>query len=121
MEAIETVVLDPAFLRNILVNLLSNALKYSPEETTVQLSLSQVDHRLKIEVKDEGMGIPQKDQERMFSRFFRAENVSNIEGTGLGMNIVKKYVDLMQGDIKFESVVEKGTTFFVDLPLNMTK
>ena len=76
----------------------------------------QKDGILKITVSDQGIGIPKEEQKNMFERFFRAKNVTNIGGTGLGLNIVKKYVDLLEGDIKFTSELGKGTKFTVELP-----
>lgn len=72
---------------------------------------------LTIEVKDNGIGIPTEEQSKLFNRFFRADNVANIEGTGLGLNIVKKYVELLNGTITFTSIPEKETIFTVQLPL----
>ena len=69
-------------------------------------------------VTDQGIGIPIEDQQHLFTRFFRASNVTNIQGTGVGLNIVRRYVDLLNGSITFESVHEKGTTFTVTLPCN---
>ena len=71
---------------------------------------------IEIKVKDSGIGIPQEDQEHLFQRFFRGHNASNIQGTGLGLNIVARYVELMNGTITFESKSEKGTIFIIKLP-----
>lgn len=115
-----TVQLDPQLMRNILLNLLSNAVKYSPEHSAIHLTVELAD-RLKITVRDEGMGIPKEDQQHLFERFFRAKNATNIQGTGLGLNIVRKHVDLMEGTINFESATEKGTTFIISLPTHLEK
>jgi signal transduction histidine kinase len=105
--------LDKAILRNICNNLLSNAVKYSKENSEIEL-LSIIKHdQLIIEVKDKGIGIPEDEQIHIFGRFFRAKNASNIQGTGLGLNIVKKYVELLQGEISFTSDEESGTSFKV--------
>lgn len=69
-----------------------------------------------IQVQDFGIGIPEADQKNMFTRFFRAKNVTNIQGTGLGLTIVSRYLDLMKGKIWFESEEGKGSTFFVEIP-----
>lgn len=111
------VVLDKKFLKNILLNLLSNAIKYSGENQPIRCDVSLKDGYLHIAIEDRGMGIPKEEQQYLFTRFFRAHNVENIQGTGLGLNIVKRYVELMEGDIRFESVPERGTTFWVDIPL----
>jgi PAS domain S-box-containing protein len=107
---------DRHLLKNILINLVSNALKYSPEGQEVKVRLGRINNDLVISVVDRGMGIPEKDQVHMFERLFRASNVTNIQGTGLGLNIVKKYIDLHNGSIAFESEEGKGTTFTVIIP-----
>ncbi len=109
---------DDHMLRNVLINLLSNAIKYSPEDSNVYVSCEQHDDQLKISVQDQGIGIPLSEQEHLFSRFFRASNAVNIQGTGLGLHIVKRYVDLLGGRLTFESIPDKGTTFYVTLPLH---
>ncbi len=113
----QKVFLERKFLKNILFNLLSNAIKYSPEDTTIHLTLHIEDEKLKITVSDEGIGIPEEDQQYLFTRFFRAHNVENIQGTGLGLSIVKRYLEAMNGAITFESKLDKGTTFFAELPI----
>lgn len=107
---------DGKILKNILLNLLSNGLKYSGEKGVVEIELEDRVDDLVLKVSDNGIGIPDKDQENMFERFHRAENVSNIQGTGLGLNIVKKYVELLEGNISFESKLGVGTTFKIELP-----
>lgn len=107
---------DQNILKNILINLLSNAAKYSPDDSTIDFSLKCIDETIEIQVADKGIGIPLKDQEQLFSRFFRASNSGNIQGTGLGLNIVKNYVELLNGTISFKSVEFEGTTFYVTLP-----
>lgn len=107
---------DKKLVKNILLNLLSNAVKYSGEGKDIELDTEVHDVYTLIRVKDHGIGIPEKDKNRMFERFFRAENTINIQGTGLGLNIVKKYLELLNGKIAFESEVNKGTTFTVTLP-----
>nr|HQV05748.1 ATP-binding protein [Chitinophagaceae bacterium] len=71
----------------------------------------------KFSVKDEGIGIPEKDQQHLFSSFFRADNVNNIQGTGLGLHIVKRYLNIMKGDVSVESVLNKGTKVTFTIPL----
>lgn len=109
--------LDKKILKNIFINLLSNAIKYSPENSSIHFHLAQEDGLIKARVQDEGIGIPESDQKHLFSRFFRAANAVNIQGTGLGLNIVKRYADLLNGSIRFESREGKGTVFFVEIPL----
>ncbi|MCC6447117.1 MAG: HAMP domain-containing histidine kinase, partial [Chitinophagaceae bacterium] len=113
----EEVYLDNKLLRNILINLLSNAIKFSPENSEIFIN-STIDHMsIKIEVIDSGIGISKEDQVHLFERFFRAQNATNIQGTGLGLNIVAKYVELMCGEISFNSELNKGTTFCITFPL----
>lgn len=107
---------DRHLLKNILINLVSNALKYSAEGQEVKVRLCREQGQLVIQVIDRGMGIPVKDQVHMFERLFRASNVINIQGTGLGLNIVRKYIDLHNGSIAFESTEGAGTTFTVTIP-----
>jgi PAS domain S-box-containing protein len=109
---------DKHLLRNITINLLTNALKFSPEMALVNLDVSHFPEKgLVLIVKDQGIGISQEDQQHLFSSFFRGTNVTNIEGTGLGLHIVKKYVDLLKGTIHLESIIEQGTRITVELPL----
>lgn len=107
---------DPKVLRNITFNLVSNASKYSDEGKTIYLGLTFDPDRLRISVRDEGVGIPEDEAKHIFERFYRASNVSNIQGTGLGLNIVKRYVGLLNGTIDFSSEFGKGSTFTVTLP-----
>ena len=107
---------DPKIIKNILFNLMSNAIKYSPPGKVIQLSMLTKSDTIEIRVKDEGIGIPLHDQEHLFERFFRATNVENIQGTGLGLNIVKQYLDLLNGSITFISEENKGTTFIAHIP-----
>ena len=110
-------IVDPNLLRHILVNLLSNAIKYSPAGTrsgafSVRCDADQVT----FQIRDQGIGIPQADQARLFEAFHRAGNVGSIPGTGLGLAIVKRSVDLHEGTIAVDSEVNAGTTFTVTLP-----
>ena len=111
--------LDPQLIRNILFNMLSNAVKYSGEGSEIVFTVAITDH-LTLKVKDQGMGIPKDEQQHLFERFFRAKNATNIQGTGLGLNIVKKHVDLMDGKIDFTSELNEGTTFVITLPTKKT-
>ncbi|UII25332.1 PAS domain-containing sensor histidine kinase [Fulvivirga maritima] len=107
---------DEKILKNILINLLSNAIKYSEANTDITVIIREDPDLLTITVKDQGIGIPEGEQKHMFERFFRAKNATNIQGTGLGLNIVKKYVDMLEGEISFSSKLNEGTTFSIDLP-----
>lgn len=109
---------DPHLLKNILINLLSNAIKYSPEGETIEVrAWVKKDKALEIAVIDQGMGIPKNEQKNLFKRFFRANNVANLQGTGLGLNIVRRYVALLSGHITFVSREGKGSTFTVTFPI----
>ena len=108
---------DPHILKNVLLNLVSNAIKYSPDDGKIELKTSNGSD-CQITIKDDGIGIPVKDQERLFERFHRAENATNIQGTGLGLHIVRKYVELLNGTITFESKEGKGSTFSVVVPMS---
>ncbi len=108
-----TVYLDPSMMKHIVTNLLSNAIKFSTEDSTIALETRNSDNELILSVKDSGIGIPKEDQENLFKRFFRSSNVTNIQGTGLGLHIVNKYAELMDGNVKFKSDLGKGTTFII--------
>lgn len=107
---------DIRILRNILFNLISNASKYSGEGKSIFVTCIQSANGLSISIRDEGIGIPKEDQKHMFDRFFRASNAGNVQGTGLGLNIVKRYVELLDGSISFASEYNKGSNFTVWLP-----
>ncbi len=113
----QTIRSDQKILKNILLNLLSNASKYSGEGSPIIVRLNDLNSELNLSVQDHGIGIPEKEQELIFNRFFRAENAANIQGTGLGLNIVHKYVSLLNGSISFESSAGKGTIFTIKIPI----
>ena len=113
----EQIFIDKRILKNIMFNLISNAIKYSNENTNIDIKLSRDGNTLTIEIKDQGIGIPLEDQAHIFERFYRANNIGNMQGTGLGLNIVKKYVEILKGDIQFKSIPEKGTKFTLKLPI----
>jgi PAS domain S-box-containing protein len=108
---------DEDLLRNIMVNLLGNAIKFSPEKRTIFLKATELHNHLMVEVRDEGRGIPEADSERIFLPFDRGSLVNSIPGTGLGLAIVKRAVDLFGGEIKIKSEFGEGTTFTVTIPL----
>lgn len=112
--------IDEHIYKNILINLLSNAIKYSLEDKRIDIKTEIGGDEVKLVVKDNGIGIPEEEKDLMFERFFRAKNVTNIQGTGLGLNIVKKYLDFMNGAIYFDSELNKGTTFTVVIPEKYT-
>ncbi len=121
------VMLDPSLLRKIMINLLSNAVKYSGSDcgqsgngqpgSVVTIAGSCTHDELTLTVQDQGVGIPPDEQAHLFERFFRARNVANIAGTGLGLHIVGRYVELMGGTVLLESTLNQGTTVTLTLPL----
>jgi PAS domain S-box-containing protein len=108
---------DVRILRNILFNLISNASKYSDVQRKIVVAVNTNGKSVNISIKDEGIGIPEQDQKYLFERFFRASNVSNIQGTGLGLTIVKRYAELLNGTLTFSSEHNKGSTFIITLPI----
>lgn len=111
------ITLDKKMLKNVFINLFSNAIKYSDAGSTIDCFVNIENNELSVSIQDHGIGIPEEEQQHLFTRFFRAHNAENISGTGLGLNIVKRYVELMNGRIHFESVLGEGTTFHVHIPL----
>jgi signal transduction histidine kinase len=109
--------LDLSLVRNIMINLISNAFKFSPEGSSIHISSLVDDQRILLKIKDEGMGIPDEDKKHLFERFFRGKNVVNIQGTGLGLHIVSRYIELMNGSISVDSELEKGTLFIIKFDL----
>jgi PAS domain S-box-containing protein len=107
--------LDEKLLRSILTNILSNSVQYSLPHSSIQFRLLRQKQQVIFQIKDQGIGIPPEDLPYLFEPFHRARNVSNIPGTGLGLNIVKRFVDLQQGKIEVESKLGAGTTFTVTL------
>jgi PAS domain S-box-containing protein len=112
------VLADADLLRTILKNLLSNAVKYSHAGQTIHCGLSRQGGDALLTVRDQGIGIPLDEQSRVFETFHRARNALNTGGLGLGLRIVRDYVNLHQGTVRIESEEGKGTTVFVRLPVN---
>lgn len=107
---------DSRLLKNILINLLGNASKFSGEQAMIKLTIDNTASNLRVVVTDQGVGISEEDQQHLFSTFFRGKNVTNIEGTGLGLHIVKRYVELLNGTIGLTSQLDKGTEVTVVIP-----
>jgi len=107
---------DKRMLKNIILNLLSNATKFSDEGKNIWVTVSNKNKVLSLAVRDEGIGVPEDDMPRLFDTFFRGKNVSNIQGTGLGLPIIKRYIDLLQGEITVSSRFNEGSTFRIKLP-----
>tara|TARA_R100000152_G_C6669143_1_gene105937 strand:- start:11 stop:556 length:546 start_codon:yes stop_codon:yes gene_type:complete len=116
-KGIRKIETDKKILRNIVLNVLSNAIKYSKEDGVIQFSSEVNSEKLIIKVQDQGIGIPEEDLPHIFKRFYRADNASYIQGTGLGLNIVKKYVTLLDGEMHFKSKLNEGSTFTIELPI----
>ena len=108
--------LDQNLLKSCIINLISNAIKYSGENTFIDFATEINKDNCIITIKDNGIGIPEKDQKHLFEAFFRAHNTGTIPGTGLGLNIVARYIDLMGGSVNFESKVNQGTIFTILFP-----
>ncbi|MBS3739583.1 MAG: ATP-binding protein, partial [Psychroflexus sp.] len=108
---------DRNVLELILSNLLNNAIKYSKEDTTITLDINIDKKHLNFKITDEGIGIPDKDKQHIFERYFRAENALLNQGTGIGLNIIKVHLDNLGGEISFESQENKGSTFKIKLPI----
>ena len=115
--ALEQLNSDSRILRNILFNLISNASKYSAENKVIVMECFVDKKNVGFAIRDEGIGIPIEDQKHMFDRFFRASNAGNVQGTGLGLNIVKRYVELLGGTISFSSEFGKGSVFTIIIPI----
>lgn len=112
---------EEKILELALSNLLLNAIKYSPENSEIDIRVTQRKGKIFFKVIDEGIGIPAKDQKHIFDRYFRAENVLNYQGTGIGLNIAKVHIENLGGNISFKSEENKGSTFIIELPLNKEK
>ena len=108
--------MDEKLLRSILENLLTNAIKYSPPGSNIDFSLGCDQGQAIFQIRDEGIGIPPEDLPRLFEPFHRGKNVENIPGTGLGITVVKKYLDVQRGKIVLDSQVGVGTTVTVTIP-----
>ena len=106
---------DQNIIKNIFYNLITNAIKYSEENKSIEVHLNRIGDEITVKIKDQGIGIPKAEQKFMFSRFFRASNTIGIKGTGLGLNIVKDYLDMLNSKIEFESEEGVGSTFLVSL------
>ncbi len=111
------VTFDSVLMRKAVNNLVSNALKYSPKGTTITITMIQADNLATLRVRDEGVGIPEADQKRLFEAFHRGSNVGTISGTGLGLTITKQSIEAHGGSLRFESRENEGTTFIATIPV----
>ena len=123
IQIVPKINLDKALIGQVLQNLVSNAIKYSPNKSEVKISLGEIGDNVQFSIKDSGYGVPKSDQSRIFEKFFRADNVTRMEteGTGLGLYISKTVMELSSGRIWFESEEKKGSTFYISLPLSGSK
>ena len=113
-----TIRLDQNLLKNCIVNLINNAIKYSGENSFIGFTTEINERECVITISDNGIGIPEADQRHLFEAFFRAHNTGTIPGTGLGLNIVARYTNLMNGTIAFKSEVNQGTLFIIKFPMS---
>ena len=107
---------DPHLVKQVLINLISNAIKFSPDKGKISLECKQSEKEFLFSVKDEGIGISEEDQKNLFTRFFRAKNALNIQGTGLGLHIISKYLELLHGNVSIKTALHEGSVFTVYIP-----
>jgi len=111
---------DKKLLKNILLNLITNAIKFSPDDGTINILANVSDGSGVVSVRDNGIGIPKADLEHIFSSFYRAANATNIQGTGLGLHIVKRFTELIGGSVGIDTELDKGTTVTITIPVKQT-
>lgn len=109
---------DFSLMIKVFYNLLDNALKYSPPDTTIYIKAAALDNKIKIEIKDEGMGVPYEDISRIFNKFYRVERPQKITGTGLGLSICKGIIEAHGGEITAMNNEDRGLTFVITIPIN---
>lgn len=113
----ENIKSDKKLVKNILINLISNAIKFTEEQKKIIVYSSVTDKIAEVTLNDEGLGIPEEDMKHLFSSFFRARNVTNIQGTGLGLHIVKRYIELLNGKLDIDSKLGRGTRISFRIPI----
>ncbi|HEY9258573.1 PAS domain-containing sensor histidine kinase [Chitinophaga sp.] len=114
----KNLVLDPSLIKHIVMNLLGNAIKFSKSGSLIEIETTKNDGQFRLLVKDDGIGMSEEDQQHLFERFYRGGNVSNIQGTGLGLHIVQRYSAMMNGNISCSSELNKGTIFTIIFPID---
>jgi PAS domain S-box-containing protein len=117
-EGVPTIESDKKLLKNVIINLITNAIKFSEEGKKITISTQVIADSAVISVKDEGIGIAEEDLDHLFTSFFRGGNALNIQGTGLGLHIVKRYLDLIGGEVDVKSGLGEGTTVILKIPTN---
>ena len=120
LAEVKTISADPNLLKLALMNLLGNAIKYSPTNSTVEFTVSGNDKQLVFKIADCGIGIPAEEQSKIFEPFHRSNNVGDLAGNGLGLAIALKVVELQEGQITLESEVDVGSTFIVKIPRKLS-
>jgi signal transduction histidine kinase len=122
-EPMFSVKVDEGLLTQVFTNLIENAIKYSPNDTKILISTEEVNGKIRVQVADQGFGIPSKDINNVFEKFYRSSdsNSVKIKGTGLGLYLTKYFVNLHKGEISAESEPGQGSTFTVELPMNLDK
>ena len=108
---------DDRLLQIVISNLLSNSIKYSEVGSEIIIDISQDTDRCTLQISDHGIGISEEDQKHLFEAYYRADNTGNVKGIGLGLKIVKDFVELHGGEISVSSELDKGTTFMICLPI----
>ena len=104
-------------IRHIFNNLISNAIKYSSEDKSITITLDKVnENEIKITIQDQGIGIPENEIKYLLEPFYRASNIGSVKGTGFGMSIVKRFIELHKGHLAITSMLKQGTTVAVTLP-----
>lgn len=111
------VISDPNLLKHVITNILSNAIKYSPEKSEIEYKINTDTTRIILSISDQGIGIPDDELKNIFEPFYRCKNVGSIAGTGLGLSIVKRFVNLLKGEIKVKSYLNAGSTFQIEIPI----
>jgi PAS domain S-box-containing protein len=110
---------DMKLLKNIIINLITNAIKFSAEAKPITIQVTRQNDEAVIDIEDKGIGISAEDQDHLFSSFFRGANAANIAGTGLGLHIVKRYADLLGGTVHLQSQLNEGTIVTIRIPINL--
>jgi len=115
----EEIIIDKKLLHQIIINLITNAIKYSPNGGKIEVKLGNDNENMVIDVSDQGIGIPENESKLIFEPFYRSSNSVGVQGTGLGLNIVKRCLEILKGEISFESTINLGTTFRIKIPVQI--